>query len=176
LTPQQSLALLQQIVPRIVARHRVVCERLVHDLGGLPLALHVAGHLLREEAHLGWGVQELLEELRGGEPLLTALAPPDRFEWERQTIPTVAALLQRSITHLDEAARNAFMRLGSFEPKPNTFDLEALQAVWDVSDPKPMVRHLTARGLLEPVGEGRFQMHALLTTYARSLLEEYYGN
>jgi hypothetical protein len=61
------------------------------------------------------------------------------------------------------------MYLGAFAPKPATFDLPALQAVWQVDDPKPAVRQLVGHGLLEPVGGGRFQMHRILVDFARSL-------
>ncbi|MCP4661234.1 MAG: hypothetical protein GY856_38005, partial [bacterium] len=65
-----------------------------------------------------------------------------------------------------------FAYLGVLAPKPATFALEAMQAIWHVDDPKPTVRRLVRRGLLEPVGGGRFRMHALLVAHARSLLEE----
>jgi hypothetical protein len=45
-----------------------------------------------------------------------------------------------------------------------------MQAVWEVDDPKPIIRELASRGLVEPIG-GRFQMHALLVAHARSLLD-----
>jgi hypothetical protein len=45
--------------------------------------------------------------------------------------------------------------------------------MWDEPDPKPTVRVLVNRGLLEPVlGTDRFQMHAILVMHARSLLED----
>jgi len=50
--------------------------------------------------------------------------------------------------------------------------LGAMASVWEVGDPKPMVRKLTGHGLIEYVGEGRYQMHALLVQHANSLLEE----
>jgi hypothetical protein len=48
-----------------------------------------------------------------------------------------------------------------------------MKAVWQVEDPKPTVRILVDRGLLEPITEiGRFQMHALLVMHAKTLLTE----
>jgi hypothetical protein len=41
-----------------------------------------------------------------------------------------------------------------------------------VDDPRPTVRVLVNRGLLEPLTGGRFQMHSLLVLHAKSLLEE----
>jgi len=57
-----------------------------------------------------------------------------------------------------------------FIPKPATFDLGAMAALWEINDPRPTVRTLVNRGLLEPLTGGRFQMHALLVLHAKSLL------
>ena len=83
----------------------------------------------------------------------------------------MAVLLQKSTERLDEHTRDYFAYLGVFAPKPATFDLEAMRAVWQIDDPKPFARILVDRGLLEAVG-GRFQMHALLVMHAKSLLQE----
>jgi hypothetical protein len=88
------------------------------------------------------------------------------------TTPTVAALLRRSTDALDAQTRRQFACLGLFVPKPASFDLGALAVAWDVADPRPIARVLVNRGLLEPVGGGRFQLHALLVLHARALLEE----
>ena len=61
--------------------------------------------------------------------------------------------------------------LASFAAEPSTFSLSAIEAVWDVTDGKPTVRQLVDRGLLEPVGDARFRMHALLLHHASVLLE-----
>jgi hypothetical protein len=90
---------------------------------------------------------------------------------QQDTPPTVATLLKRSTDTLKESTRERFALLGLFVPKPATFDLGAMSAIWDVEDPKPTARELVNRGLLEPVGSGRFQMHALLVLHARSMLE-----
>lgn len=104
--------------------------------------------------------------------MIEAQAPADRVDVATQTIPTVAVLLQKSTAMLDEQTLECFAFLGAFAPKPATFDLDAMKFVWQVDDPKPFVRTLVARGLLEPVVEiGRFQMHALLVTHAKALLD-----
>jgi hypothetical protein len=66
--------------------------------------------------------------------------------------------------------RARFAELGVFAHRPATFDLAAVAQVWAVTDPKPDVRLLVSRGLLEPIGGGRFQLHALLAMHARALL------
>lgn len=163
-----ALELLRTLTPETVNEHPNEARELVHDLEGLPLAIQVAGRLLNSEARLGWGVSDLLAELRAGGGLLGAQAPGDMAA--QDTTPTVATLLQRSTDSLNEDTRQRFALLGLFVPKPATFDLEAMAVAWDVQDPKPTARILVNRGLLEPVSGGRFQMHALLVLHARSLL------
>lgn len=170
LTNNAALELLAKLTPETTAEYPDEARELVRDLEGLPLAVHVAGRLLHSEAQLGWGIRELLAELRTGAGLLGAQAPSEMLGAGRDTSPTVAALLKRSTDLLDEEIRRRFAFLGLFIPKPATFDLEAMAVAWDVADPKPTARALVNRGLLEPISGGRFQMHALLVLHARSLL------
>jgi hypothetical protein len=172
LTVPQGLDLLQRLAPRAVGEHREECRQLVAELEGLPLALQVAGRLLNLEAALGWEVQDLLVELREGVRLLHEKAPADMLDLASETVPTVAVLLKKSTERLASDIRDCFACLGAFVPEPATFDMEAMKAVWQVADPRPIARELVERGLLESVGSGRFQMHALLRKLARMLLEE----
>lgn len=169
LTEDRALDLLRILAPNVVAEHGDECRQLARDVECLPLALHVAGRLLNSEFQMGWGVADLLNDLREGARLIEAKAPADMMDYETETIPTVAALLKKSTDRLDDFTRDCFAFLGPFAPKPATFDLDAMKAVWMVDDPKPIARTLVERGLLEPVGS-RFQMHALLVAHARSLL------
>ena len=170
LTEGDALKLMRILAPSVVDQHPNECLELVKDLECLPLALHVAARLLRSESKKGWGVIDLLKEIREGANVIKAAAPSDRVEGD--TIPTVQALLNKSTDVLDEHARECFAYLGVFAPKPATFDLAAMKAVWQVDDPKPTVRTLVDHGLLEPVGQGRFQMHALLVKHALSFLTD----
>lgn len=172
LSESAGLELLHNLTPETVADHPDEARELVHDLEGLPLAIHVAGRLLHSEASMGWGVRDLLQELRTGTALLKAKIPGDMLGIAHDTSLTVAALLKRSTDLLDAETRTYFAYLGLFVPKPATFHLEALAIAWNTDDPKPIARRLVNRGLLEPVSGGRFQMHALLVLHARSLLEE----
>jgi DNA-binding SARP family transcriptional activator len=165
-----GLALLSKLAPEIVTSQPHEARALVRDLEGLPLAIQVAGRLLHTEARLGWGITELLAELRAGAPLLAAHAPGDMLVHGFETSPTIATLLRRSTDLLDADARWRFALLGLFVPKPAMFDLKAMAAAWDVEDPKPTARSLVNRGLLEPISGGYFQMHALLIAHARSML------
>ncbi len=173
LKDEDALELLKQLAPTVVAQHPRECLVLVKELEGLPLALQVAGRLLNTEANYGFGVVELIEELRDGAKLLEATAPADRVDLVNETTPTIAALLQKSLDRLDEATRDCYAFLGVFAPKPATLDMEAMKFVWQVGDPKPTIKTLVDRGLLEFVPElGRYQMHALLVMLAKSLLTD----
>ncbi len=174
LSDKYALSLLHRLAPEAVEHHPDESLRLIHSLEGLPLAIQVAGRLLHEESRMGWGVCELLEELQSGSSLLTAHAPGDvqpNANDDEHTAPTITALLKRSTDALDEQALTCFALLSLFSAKPATFDLDALAAAWEIADPKPVVRALVNRGLLEPISGGRFQMHALLVMHAKSLLE-----
>jgi hypothetical protein len=168
LTEENSLILLHHIVPEIVERYREECRRLVTDLGCLPLALHVAGRLLREESDMGLNIVDFIEGIRDGAKLFPEPAPLDRAEGA--VLPSVHALLKRSTDELDPLTRECFAFLGPFAPKPYTFSLAAMSAQWRLEDPLPVVRKLVGHGLLERVGESRFQMHELLVQHANSLL------
>jgi len=169
LKDDKALEMLEHLAPEVVRKYPRKALQLVQDLEGLPLALRVAGYLLASESV---EVEALMDEIRNEHVVLDALAPEDRFDDELQTIPTVRYLFERSINLLDEEMRDYFAMLGAFAPKPATFDRSAMQAVWMVDDPAPLIRILVNRGLLEFLKESdRFWMHALLVKYADSLLE-----
>ncbi len=168
LTEENALILLGYLAPDVVKKHPDSCRELVRDIECLPLALHVAGRLLKAESAMGLDVVDLIQGIREGSKLLPEPAPLDRAEGK--IIPTVEALLRRSTDSLDPETRECFAYLGVFAPKPATFDTQAMAAVWMVDNPRPMIRKLVGQGLLEPVGSGRFQIHALLVRHANSLL------
>jgi NB-ARC domain len=173
LSPEFGYELLGSLAPGVVQERSQQCRELVEELGRLPLALQVAGRLLQAESRLGWSVDELLEELRRGKNLLESKAPSDRADIVLGTTPTIAVLLEKSTERLEPETRERFALLGVFAPEPSSFDLEALKAMWLTEDPKPTVRALVSRGLLEPAaGRERFQLHALLGLHARSMLTE----
>lgn len=172
LSEKESLNLLRRLARKAVAQDPEGTKQLVRELEGLPLALQVAGRLLAAEAAMDWGIGDLLAELAEGKRILQEKAPVDRSDVAKQSTPTVAVLLKQSTDRLDEVTRERFALLGIFVSKPATFDAPAVSAAWDVEDPKPTLRILVDRGLLEPAGGGRFQMHTLLTAHAQSMLEE----
>jgi hypothetical protein len=163
LQEDDAFRLLSLLAPAVVETHSTMCRDLVRTLECLPLSIHVAGSLLKAEARLGWGVEEMIEEIKNGAAILQAKTPADRKE------ASVSVLLSKSTDLLSDRARECFGFLGAFAPKPTPIDLQAMRSVWQIKDPKPIVRELVGHGLLEPVGAGRFQMHSLLVAHAESL-------
>ena len=171
LTPEKSLDLLRQLAPQVVAKHEAVCQELVVDLEGLPLAIQVAGRLLHAEHNRSFSVIDLLREIREGAKLINARPPADRPEVSRDTSATVGALLQTSTDLLDVHTRTCFAYLGVFAPKPATFDTDVMKHMWMVDDPRGEIRTLIDYGLLEPLENGRYWLHALLVSHAKLLLD-----
>jgi hypothetical protein len=172
LTEEDGLRLLGILSPDAVREHPGECRELVRALECLPLALQVAGRLINTELQVGPGekqIQKLLKAIQDGAAIIKSRAPADRDETGGR--PTVQALLKKSTDLLDKPTREHFAFLGPFAPKPATFDLRALKAVWLVKDPMPIVSKLVGHGLMELAGAGRYQMHALLVAHARSLLK-----
>jgi hypothetical protein len=155
LTDEAGLELLQTLAGSVVEQFREKCLDLVRAFEGLPLALQVAGRLLYEENKKDPALAaKLLDEFRGGERLIT---------------PTVAALLKRSTDRLDKRTRERFAALG-VSPRPAIFSPDTLKDTWRVRDAQPTIDVLINHGLLEPLGNGTYQMHAVLVSFANSLL------
>ncbi len=174
LSENDSLKLLSTLAPQVVKSHQQECRELVAELEGLPLALQVAGRLLRAEHAKGWSVPELLRELRDDKAkLLNAQAPADMAASPGEVSPTVAALLRKSTDSLDPTVRKRFASLAPFAPRPATFELEDIMAVWksDEASTRQTIDVLVDRGLLEPVGDGDFQIHQVLVHHADMLLK-----
>lgn len=167
-TEENALSLLRVIAPIVIEKYPEECRDLVRDVEYLPIALHVAGRFLKTEMELGRSIPGLLKEIKDGSRLIKESAPQDRAM--DANIPTIDALFKKSTDLLNGEIQEYFAYLGVFAPKPATFDLAALKAIWLVADPRPIVRILVQRGLLEAVGSGRFQMHSMLAKHARSLL------
>jgi hypothetical protein len=173
LEENDALELLDRLAPGLVTQYRNLCTVLIRNLGCLPLGIHVAGMMMARERGIGLDVEGLLAELCADTSMiLTEKAPTDRVDLDGYVRPTVQYILQRSVERLEVRTRFCFACLSMFPPKPNTFGLAAMQAMWGASDSeaKSTVRELVARGLLEPVGGYRYQMHDLLLALARRLV------
>lgn len=167
LSVTDSVNLMSRLAPEVVAAHPEPCRQLIADLECLPLAIHVAARLLRIRKARGLRIDTLIEEVRQGSAVMEASAPCDLVK--DGAIPTVKSLFHRSTDLLDAEARRCFIALGAFAPKPASFDLEAMTFVCEVPDATAVAETLIDQGLLEPRGNGRFQMHALLVAHANGL-------
>lgn len=168
-----GLELLETLAPHVVAHHRSACQDVVAELEGLPLAIHVAASLLRAEARRGFGVEDLLSDLRKSPERLYAAPLPSVFAGE--VAPSVARLLSKSTDLLDDEGRRRFAELGVLAPKPAVFDENAAREAWLVDDPRPYLAEFVDRGLLEVPEPGKFQMHSLLRLHANSLWDQVRG-
>jgi small GTP-binding protein len=170
---ETSLRLLGSLAPEVVTNYPTETRELVNILEGLPLAIQVAGRLLQSEMSTGFGVRELIKELGEGSRLLNSKVPSNSHDLAKETTSTISALFLSSLNKLDEDTRDCYAYLGVFAPKPAMFDIEAMAFVWQVKDPLPIVHKLLSYGLLEYNSEiDRYEMPALLVTFARSLLED----
>lgn len=172
MTEKESLELIEDITSGLVTKYPEPCRNLVNALERLPLSLQVAGHLLNIESGHGFGVEDLIKELQEGILILKAKPPQDRIDQKTGSSLTVAALLETSIERLDDHTRECYAMLGAFAPKPATFEIKAMAYVWNVEDPKPIVGILVGRGLLEPIPENRYWMHAILAAHAKMILSK----
>lgn len=171
LTDEFAIELLSKLAPNVFRNNPDECIDLVKKLEGLPLALQVAGRLLNAEEKNGFGVKDLIKELKNGVKLLQAKAPADMIDLLNETTPTITALLQKSLNCLDNRTKKRFAYLGVFAPKPATFDIEILKKIWNTSKPEHTIKILVDRGLIEYAQEtGKYQIHFLLVTLAKSLL------
>ena len=174
LTEEASLDLLRKIAPNAVNADEKGARGLVAELGGLPLALTLAGRMIAGEWAAGIGVAGALGELKQSEARLR-LTGAERRRGLAAAEPSLRAVLGMSYDRLpDEATKRAFRFLGTFGPSPLTFSLEGATAVWGMED-RPAQKTLAAlvgRALVEPMEGGRYSLHTTLADFAESLLEQ----
>jgi hypothetical protein len=174
LTTQDGLELLTRLAPG-VSEHLEEAAGLVRALGGLPLAIVVAGGILGSYSASVHGVAGLLAELQNGERLLRSAVPTDMLQLTHQTRNlTVAALFERSTRILSVEQRLRFAQLGLLAPKPASFAIADAAAGWDTDVPTAAreLEVMAGLGLVQPMSDGRIQMHAILNRFAASILQE----
>jgi NB-ARC domain len=173
LAEKDSIELLRTLAPQVVLEHPEETKNLAGRLEGLPLALQVAGRLLQSEYSSGFSVNDLIEEISNGKRLLSEKAPVGQESLSKATTPTIAALLYKSLDHLDALVRDHYALLGAFAPSPAQFDLRLIEAIWQTPNPRPIIKILVDHGLLEYIPQSkRYQMHSLLVMLAKSLWKE----
>lgn len=171
LTPEQSFEVLSVFAPTASRVYSSELADLVLTLEGLPLALRVAGHLIEDECFMGFDPSALIEALKTDFRGFQDLAPSDRFDEKIGRTPTIGLLFRLSLQTLAFTEQRAFACMGAFAPKPATFALDAMTKICALETPDFTVRTLVGRGLIEPLGYGRFQMHYTLSLYAKHLLK-----
>ncbi|MCR6485768.1 tetratricopeptide repeat protein [Amycolatopsis sp. OK19-0408] len=129
--------------------------------GRLPLAIRVAASRLRHR--LSWTAGHLARLLRDESGRARLLAAGDR---------SVAAVLEVSYRHLDDAPRRLLALLGVH---PGTdFDPAAVSAVGDVEllTAEDLLDGLVQAHLVTQHSPGRYRLHDLVRDFARSALRE----
>ena len=111
LSEDAALELLNLLAFSAVRHYAEDARRLVSAIECLPLALQVAGRLLRLEASHGLSVKKLLADLTEGSFLLKSTVPT---EFSRQVSPTIELLLRKSTDYLDPVSRRCFVYLAAF--------------------------------------------------------------
>jgi tetratricopeptide (TPR) repeat protein len=176
LSRAESVALLQQLAPRLTAEE---AAQIAEALGDLPLALHLAGCYL---ARYRLSVVDYLAKLALQHPSLQGHGlqglPTDREPHvERAFALSLVRLDASKLT--DDLARKLLVRAACFAPgepfqrawleamiEPEGDDEEQMRARTDA------VERLLELGLLEAVGEEALRLHRLLVAYVTLTLHD----
>lgn len=191
LKDQDAFELLRAQAPLVVEAYPELSWQLVHNLGGLPLSIVVAGRKLLNEFRMGWGVKALIEELREGRELMLEQLPPDIRLSEEWIDPTVLGVVHRSIEGLSSELREQFFALAYDAGRGSSLDIPAITGIlrefagmniWDQGgdyntvefeekDAKAIIRELVNSGIMEPMQSGRFKIHPIFISYANHFME-----
>ena len=173
LSEEASLELLEALAPEVVKKHKAQCKKLVKEIECLPLALQVVGRMLKTKLNRFGDVQGLLDRLLAdSKDIMSADVPADVHALVGETAPTVVALFRLTTDLLDAETRDRFVALGSFKAKPAIFNAKHVERSWKTKDTGPTFDKLVDLGLVEPLGNSRYQIHALLVVHARILGSE----
>lgn len=171
LNGRESLALLALLAPRAVELDQQhLLEELIHEVGGLPLALTLIGNYLRVVAASGQPrrLQTAITQLHDADKRLKMSEP--RSPLERHTslpsdIPlSLGAVIAVSDQMLDHEVRRVLYDLSVFPAKPNTFSEDAALFVADCTT--EVLDRLVDAGLLEGNSPGRYHFHPSIADYA----------
>jgi tetratricopeptide (TPR) repeat protein len=176
LSLSDGLVLLETLAPQAVAEEADIARQLVEAVGGLPLAIILMGRYLEKETYddQPHRLSEALAELRDVEERLILEQPQESLE-RYPALPagvplSLLAVIEMSDKALDEVARRAFYALSVLPPKPNTFSVEAAQAVSQAST--KALNKLIDYGLMESGRSGRYTLHQAIADYAKALLTD----
>jgi transcriptional regulator with XRE-family HTH domain len=169
MSEEESLELLHELAPEAVSADPSAATRLVARVEGLPLALQIVGRMLRAETRYGWGLERILQEIDRTAGLLDREVPSDYGRSSTGTPCTLRAVLHQSTDVLSADDRRFFAILGACGPRPASFDIPMIQDICGDVDAWHLARSLAERGLIEPIGSGRFQMHAVVADHAEEI-------
>ena len=143
-----------------VAAEPQAAEEIVRLCGYLPLAVRIAGGVLKGKRHWGLGADYLprLADERGRLDELTQVQGED-----------VRASFNLSYRQLDEVERRLFGLLGVLEGNFGLW-LAAAVSEMEVAAAKESVERLIDAQLVEITQQGRYQYHDLMRLYARDWL------
>ena len=169
----ESLKLLSELVPAIVENHKDECIELVRTLEGLPLAIRVAGYLLREQHDYGLAVPDFIHDLNEGKHLLESEPPGELQLISSETSATVAVLLKKSTDYLTEHAKLCFSLFAHFPSKPVKFKYNDLKEMYEerlkINNPDLIIKEFLNLGLIEPFTKnGTSSIHYLLVLLAKT--------
>jgi len=160
LDENNGLMLLEQSIPELV-QDKQDALRLVDAVGGLPLALVVAGKYLKKRTAVGQPLQEALDQLYNAKKWFHLYQiQPLGIKLSLQEI------IKTSDEALDDASRCALRTLPVFPPKPNNFSKEAAVAV--SAESEESLYTLADYGLLERNESGRYMLHQTIVDYAKA--------
>lgn len=174
LPAEAAFDLLHKLAPEAAAGDEKNARRLCERLEFLPLAITLAGRLLANEADIPSRMQYLLGELiEKRQARLQLIQSEGRPGLDEENPVSLQAILGMSIERLSPLEQDRFAMLAVFGGEPLTWQLNAVSAVWECSQPEAeaTAARLLQRGLIERRGE-RYWMHALLADYANQIMEQ----
>jgi len=174
LSDPYSMELLTKLSPQALQENTETAPQLISRLGGLPLALCMAGQMIEREQQSFAEISQTLQKLDDYKERLD-LQPLSQDSGENEKDRSLRAILWLSYEHLpSDEVRRVFRLLGVFARKPGVFSLEDAAEVWQipVSDARAMVSILVGLALVERASrKGYFTLHTLLTDFALALME-----
>ena len=176
LDEDESLALLVRLASEEVTNEVPMLQKLVHSVGGLPLALTLMGSYLRVQTYnkqprrLHMALQRLSDEkerLHLSKPL-GVLDHHTALSYD--TPLSLQSVIAISDQRLSEQARQALLALSVMPAKPRSFSEEAALAVSAL--PADALDELCDAGLLECTNSNRYTLHQTIADYARLHLHD----
>jgi tetratricopeptide (TPR) repeat protein len=161
LAPPDAVALLRAVAgPGRISADDPLLSEVAGFCGYLPLALRIAGALLRHRS--AWTLEHLAAQLRDQHHRVTALSDGER---------ELADVFDLSYMSMDTSHRALFRRLGLI-PGPD-LDAHATAALLEV-DPAAaagLLENLVDHNLITLYAPGRYRLHDLLRAHARVLAD-----